>query len=31
MDWDLLAYETAPVGIVVTAHRVIRGCNASFA
>lgn len=31
MDWDLLAYEAAPVGIVVTAHRVIRGCNASFA
>ncbi|CUH54007.1 PAS and helix-turn-helix domain-containing protein [Shimia marina] len=31
MDWDLLAYDAAPVGIVVTAHRVIRGCNASFA
>ncbi|MBO9407769.1 PAS and helix-turn-helix domain-containing protein [Shimia sp. R9_1] len=31
MDWDLLAYDAAPVGIVVTQHRVIRGCNASFA
>ncbi|MBO9472927.1 PAS and helix-turn-helix domain-containing protein [Shimia sp. R10_1] len=31
MDWDMLAYEAAPVGIVVTQHRVIRGCNDSFA
>lgn len=31
MDWDRLAYETAPVGIVMTEHRVIRGCNTSFA
>ncbi|MGR3634305.1 MAG: LuxR C-terminal-related transcriptional regulator [Shimia sp.] len=31
MDWDMLAYEAAPVGIVVTEHRVIRACNRSFA
>ncbi|TCL00434.1 PAS domain S-box-containing protein [Shimia isoporae] len=31
MDWDTVAYEAAPVGIVMTEHRVIRACNRSFA
>ncbi|WP_235871345.1 PAS and helix-turn-helix domain-containing protein [Shimia sediminis] len=31
MDLDHLAYEYAPVGIVLTEHRVIKACNAAFA
>ncbi len=31
MDWDVMAFEAAPVGIVLTEHRVIRSCNESFA
>lgn len=31
MDLDRMAFEAAPVGIVLTEHRVIRSCNESFA
>lgn len=31
MDLNLLAFEESPVGIVLTEHRVIRACNATFA
>ncbi len=30
-DLDLLAYEVAPIGIVMTENRVIRTCNETFA
>ncbi|NKW91210.1 PAS domain S-box protein [Rhodobacteraceae bacterium R_SAG9] len=31
MDWDQLAFEAAPVGIVMAEQRVIRACNQGFA
>ncbi|MEP2530164.1 PAS and helix-turn-helix domain-containing protein [Shimia sp.] len=31
MDLDKLAYDAAPVGIVLSEQRVIRACNAAFA
>ena len=30
-DFGLLAFETAPVGIVLAENRVIRSCNKTFA
>jgi PAS domain-containing protein len=31
MNGDQLAFEAAPVGIVMAEHRVIRACNQGFA
>ncbi|MFY0616571.1 LuxR C-terminal-related transcriptional regulator [Shimia sp.] len=31
MEWLKLAFDAAPIGIVVTEHRVIRACNRGFA
>ncbi|MCP4209093.1 MAG: PAS and helix-turn-helix domain-containing protein [Shimia sp.] len=31
MNWEQLAFDAAPVGIVITQHRIIRGCNTGFA